>query len=49
MGLVVIGSLAIIAEAHREGIIKDTTPLVQAILDSGYWINPEIVEAFLTK
>ena len=49
MGVFVIGSLAIVAEAHREGIIKDTTSLVQAILDSGYWINPEIVEAFLTK
>ena len=49
IGVVVIGSLAILAEAHREGIIQDTASLIQDLLDSGYWIDPEIVEAFLAS
>lgn len=47
MGVVVIGSLAVLAEGHREGIIEDTSSLVQDILDSGYWINPDVIETFL--
>ena len=49
MGVVVIGSLSILAGARREGIIKDVAPLVEAMLESGYWINPEVVDAFLAK
>ena len=49
MGVTVIGSLTILAEAHREGIIQDAASLVQDMLNSGYWINPEIVEAFLAS
>ena len=49
MGVVVIGSLTILAEAHREGIIKDTASLIHDMLDSGYWIDPEIVEVFLAS
>lgn len=49
IGVVVIGSLTILAEAHREGIIKDTASLIHDMLDSGYWIDPEIVEAFLAS
>ncbi|MDE0554750.1 MAG: DUF3368 domain-containing protein [Candidatus Poribacteria bacterium] len=47
IGVVVIGSLAVLAEAHRKGIIEDTSSLVQDILDSGYWINPDVIETFL--
>ena len=49
IGVFVIGSLTILAEAHREGIIKDTASLIHDMLDSGYWIDPEIVEAFLAN
>ena len=49
MGVVVIGSLSILAGARREGIIKDVAPLVEAMLESGYWINPKVVDAFLAK
>ena len=49
MGIVVIGSLTVLAEAHREGIIKNTASLIQDMLDSGYWIDPEIVDAFLVS
>ena len=48
-GVVVIGSLTVLAEAHREGIVEDTAPLVRAVLESGYWISLEVVEAFLTR
>lgn len=47
IGVVIIGSLGVLAEARREEIVEDLAPLVQTILDSGYWISPEIVKAFL--
>lgn len=47
IGVAVIGSLGVLAEARREEIVEDLAPLVQTILDSGYWISPEIVKAFL--
>lgn len=47
IGVVIIGSLGVLAEARREEIVEDLTPLVQTILDSGYWISPEVVKDFL--
>jgi predicted nucleic acid-binding protein len=49
MGINVIGSLAILAQAHKEGIIEDVPSLIQDLLNAGYWINPEIVDAFLAS
>ena len=47
IGVAIIGSLGILAEARREEIVEDLAPLVQTILESGYWISPEVVKAFL--
>ncbi len=49
IGVTVIGSLAVLANAHREGIIEDTASLVQDFLKSGYWINPDVIEAFFAN
>lgn len=47
IGVAVIGILGVLAEARREEIVEDIAPLVQTILDSGYWVSPEVVKAFL--
>lgn len=47
MGIAVIGSLRVLAEGNRAGLIEDMPAVVQDILDSGYWIDPEVVETFL--
>lgn len=47
IGVVIIGSLGVLAEARREEIVEDLAPLVRTILDSGYWISPEVVTDFL--
>ena len=49
MGVAVIGSLAVLAEGNRAGLVEDMPALVQDILDSGYWIDPEVVETFLVN
>ena len=41
------GSLAVLAEGNRAGLVEDMPALVQDILGSGYWIDPEVVETFL--
>ena len=49
MGITVIGSLAVLAQGHRAGLVEDMPALVQDILESGYWIDAEVVETFLAN
>ena len=49
MGVTVIGSLAVLAQGHRAGLVEDMPALVQDILESGYWIDAEVVETFLAN
>lgn len=44
-----IGSLAVLAQGHRAGLVEDMPALVQDILESGYWIDAEVVETFLAN
>lgn len=47
-GIEVIGSLWILAEAKRRGLIVAVRPLIDALLTSGYWMHPErVVRPFL--
>jgi predicted nucleic acid-binding protein len=48
-GLVVIGSLWVLAEAKRHGMIVRATPLVDALLAAGYWIDEDLVLPFLQE
>jgi predicted nucleic acid-binding protein len=47
-GIEVIGSLWILAEAKRRGLITEVRPLIDALLANGYWMHPErVVRPFL--
>jgi hypothetical protein len=48
-GIDVLGSLAILAEAKRRALIPQVKPLVAALLAAGYWIDEELVPAFLQE
>ena len=48
-GVEVFGSLSILAQAKRRGIIEQAKPLLGAMLAAGYWIDEELVPAFLKE
>ena len=48
-GIDVLGSLAIVAEAKRRGLITQAKPLVGAFLGAGYWIDEELIPLFLKE
>jgi predicted nucleic acid-binding protein len=43
LGVKVFGSLRVVAEAHRQGVISDTASVAEAMIDSGYWIDPHLL------
>ncbi len=45
----VVGSLGILGQAKRRGLIPQVKPLVGALLATGYWIDEELVPAFLQE
>jgi predicted nucleic acid-binding protein len=47
LGLDVRGSLRVLAEAKRQGLIPLVRPLVEAIVASGYWLRGDLVATFL--
>jgi predicted nucleic acid-binding protein len=48
-GVEVFGSLWILAEAKRQGIITQTKPLVGAMLAAEYWIDEELLLPFFQE
>jgi predicted nucleic acid-binding protein len=48
-GLIVLGSLWILAEAKRLGIIEQAKPLLDAMLAAAYWIDEDLVPPFLQE
>jgi hypothetical protein len=48
-GVEVLGSLAVLAEAKRRGIIDFARPLLSAMITSGYWMDADLVMAFLAE
>ena len=48
-GLQVLGSLGILAEAKRRGLIDRINPIVGEMLAVGYWIDEELLPAFLRE
>jgi uncharacterized protein len=48
-GVEIFGSLWILAEAKRQGIIAQTKPLVTAMLAAEYWIDEEILLPFFQE
>ncbi len=49
-GVRVIGSLWVLGEAKRRGLIETVKPLIDTLLARGYWIHPErVVRPFLER
>jgi predicted nucleic acid-binding protein len=46
LGIPVIGTLAVLVEARRLGIIEQVRPFVNELRTVGYWIDNELMEAF---
>jgi hypothetical protein len=44
LGLNVIGTLGVLLAAKRKGLIPVVRPLVEALLESSFWISPQLVE-----
>lgn len=47
LGLSVIGTLGILAMGRERGLLKDLAPLIQRLVDQGYWLSPLLVGRFL--
>jgi predicted nucleic acid-binding protein len=45
-GIPLAGSLHILAEAKRSGLIDRARPMVAALLDAGYWFDEELLRSF---
>jgi predicted nucleic acid-binding protein len=48
-GLQAVGSLGVLARAHRMGVLKSRKELAEAVRDilaAGLWVAPDVVEAF---
>jgi len=43
IGVEVFGSLRVLVEAHRQGIIDDAAALAEQMVASGYWISPALL------
>lgn len=48
-GITVFGSLRILAEAKRLGVIPTVKPLVESLRTAGYWIDDKLVSLFLQE
>jgi len=48
-GLAVFGSLRVLAEAKRLGLILAAKPLVDSLRAAGYWIDEKLVSLFLLE
>ncbi len=46
-GVDVIGSLWVIAEAKQRGFLNRVRPVLAAMLEAGYWLEPDLLGAFL--
>jgi len=49
LGLQVMGTLAVIALAKYRGLISEAKPIVNKLIESGFWISEGILEEFLKK
>lgn len=49
-GIDVIGSLWVLAEAKRRGIVSEVRPIIKELVSSGYWMHEErLVRPFLRE
>jgi predicted nucleic acid-binding protein len=48
-GVTVMGSLRILIEAKRRGLVDRAQPLLEAMLSVGYWIDEELLPPFFQE
>jgi predicted nucleic acid-binding protein len=48
-GITVLGSLRILIEAKRRGLIDRAQPSLEAMLSAGYWIDEELLPPFFQE
>jgi hypothetical protein len=48
-GVTVLGSLRILIEAKRRGLIDRAQPLLEAMRSAGYWIDEELLPPFFQE
>jgi uncharacterized protein len=49
LGIDVVGSLTVLAEAKKRGFIRLAGPLVTALVDAGHWLEASLVRTFLEE
>ena len=49
LGLQVMGTLGVIALAKYKGLISKTKPIVDKLIESGFWISRRILKEFLKE
>jgi len=49
LGLQVMGTLGVIALAKYKGLIPETKPIIDKLMESGFWISRNILEEFLKE
>jgi uncharacterized protein len=47
LGLNVMGTLGLLLAAKRRGLVPSVRPLIDALLEKKFWINPQLVERAL--
>jgi len=47
LGVEIVGSLGVLADAKKQGLIPRVAPIIAGLVASGYWIRPGLAEAFL--
>jgi predicted nucleic acid-binding protein len=47
MGLSVVGTLGVLLAAKRKGLVAEVRPLIDALLQRGFWVAPHLVERAL--
>lgn len=48
-GIRVIGTLGVVAAAHRNGAVERVAPVIEALRADGFWLSGELLEAFLAS
>ena len=49
LGLQVMGTLGVLALAKHRGLIPEVKPIVEELIESGFWISKRILEEFLRE
>lgn len=47
LGLQVMGTLGVLALAKYTGLIQEVKPIIDKLMETGFWISRRILEVFL--